>query len=261
VDIHKPKAAHNWREFAVEIATIICGIVIALGLEQLVEAVHRGQEVTEAKQRLSVELGTLLGQAEFRARASACVERRLDELAAVVGTAAKSGRLPPLGEPGFPSVFVWGSGAWQSAASGQTIAHLSPDEVIGYSSAYKFIGLVDDANNRAEGTVWTTLYGLAGPGRPFDAADAARYRQAISEARYLDSIIGGMGVRAHQALDAYHIPFNRDRYNKVLSRSVESTSICQPIATTPPSDYGTAPARDFIASARAHPLRPQGIDR
>jgi hypothetical protein len=42
VDIHKPKAAHNGREFAIEIATIICGIVIALGLEQLVEALHRG---------------------------------------------------------------------------------------------------------------------------------------------------------------------------------------------------------------------------
>ena len=259
MDIHKPKAARNWREFAIEIATIICGIVIALGLEQAVEALHRGHEVAETRTRLSIELGTLLGQAEFRARASDCVQRRLDDLAAVVDAAAKSGRLPPMGDPGFPSVFVWGSGMWQSAASAQTVARLRPDEVLGYSSAYKFIGEVDDAN-RAEGKVWTTLYGLVGPGRAFNAADAATYRQAIGEARYLDWSIGGRGVRAHQALDAYHIGFNRDRYNKVLSRPVESTSICQPIAAVPPAQYGAAPNRDFIAIARAHPLRPQGTD-
>jgi hypothetical protein len=38
MEIHKPKAAHNVREFLIEIGTIVCGILIALGLEQAVEA-------------------------------------------------------------------------------------------------------------------------------------------------------------------------------------------------------------------------------
>jgi hypothetical protein len=57
MDIHKPKAAHSWREFAIEIGTIICGILIALGLEQAVEAVHRGAEVREARAALRAEIG------------------------------------------------------------------------------------------------------------------------------------------------------------------------------------------------------------
>ena len=40
MDIHKPKPFHGWREFLAEIAVIVTGIVIALGLEQVVEQIH-----------------------------------------------------------------------------------------------------------------------------------------------------------------------------------------------------------------------------
>lgn len=56
MDIHKPKAAHSWREFIVEIGTIICGILIALSLEQGVEWLHRRHEVTETREALRREL-------------------------------------------------------------------------------------------------------------------------------------------------------------------------------------------------------------
>ena len=39
MEIHKPKAAHSWREFLVEIGTIVIGILIALGLEQEMQAI------------------------------------------------------------------------------------------------------------------------------------------------------------------------------------------------------------------------------
>lgn len=256
MDIHRPRAAHSWREFAIEIATIICGILIALALEQAVEALRWSHEVGQTRKRLSVELGALMGQAEFRSRESGCVERRLDALAAIVDQAADRGRLPAVAEPSYPSLFIWGTGVWQSTQSAQTVAHLEAAELRGYSDAYKFIGVVDESN-RAEARVWTTLYGLAGPGRRFDAADAATLRQAIGEARYLDSYIGGMGVRAHQVLDAYHIRFETRRYDKVLSRRIETLPICQPIAGPPPLHYGAAPFRNFIANARAHPMQPQ----
>ena len=41
IDIHPAEhAAHSWREFLVHIATIVLGIIIAIGLEQAVELVH-----------------------------------------------------------------------------------------------------------------------------------------------------------------------------------------------------------------------------
>ena len=45
LDIHPPHhAASTWRDFFIHIATICIGLLIAIGLEQTVEAIHRAQE-------------------------------------------------------------------------------------------------------------------------------------------------------------------------------------------------------------------------
>ena len=78
MDIHKPKAAHSWREFLIEIGTIICGILIALGLEQVVESAHRGSEVREAREALRKELSTNLQALIYAFEEDRCVLKQLD---------------------------------------------------------------------------------------------------------------------------------------------------------------------------------------
>ena len=42
LDVHPPHhAANNWRDFFIHIAAIVVGLLIAVGLEQTVEAVHQ----------------------------------------------------------------------------------------------------------------------------------------------------------------------------------------------------------------------------
>ena len=77
MDIHKPKAAHSWREFAVEIGTIICGILIALMLEQVVEAVHRNVEVKETREALRAELMQDKQRFALTVEANNCAERQI----------------------------------------------------------------------------------------------------------------------------------------------------------------------------------------
>jgi hypothetical protein len=41
LDVHPPHSpTHTWRDFLLHIATIVCGLLIAIGLEQSVEALH-----------------------------------------------------------------------------------------------------------------------------------------------------------------------------------------------------------------------------
>ena len=41
LDVHPPHhAANTWRDFLIHIATIVIGLLIAVGLEQTVEAIH-----------------------------------------------------------------------------------------------------------------------------------------------------------------------------------------------------------------------------
>lgn len=53
LDVHPaPHAAHSWREFFIHIATIVIGLLIAVGLEQSVEAVHHRHQVHELREQM-----------------------------------------------------------------------------------------------------------------------------------------------------------------------------------------------------------------
>jgi hypothetical protein len=56
LDVHPPQTAtHTWRDFFLHIATIVCGLLIAIGLEQTVEAIHHHREVAESREALRLE--------------------------------------------------------------------------------------------------------------------------------------------------------------------------------------------------------------
>jgi hypothetical protein len=56
LDVHPPHApTHTWRDFLIHIATIVVGLLIAIGLEQTVEVIHRNYELREVREALSRE--------------------------------------------------------------------------------------------------------------------------------------------------------------------------------------------------------------
>ena len=57
IDIHPAHhAATTWRDFFIHIATIVLGLLIAVGLEQTVELLHRHREAREARQNIKDEI-------------------------------------------------------------------------------------------------------------------------------------------------------------------------------------------------------------
>jgi hypothetical protein len=87
MEIHKPKAAHTIREFLTEIGTIICGILIALGLEQIAAAIHERKIAGEASESVRAEVRENLFWMERRAMSQACFRKRLDEVGAILANA------------------------------------------------------------------------------------------------------------------------------------------------------------------------------
>jgi hypothetical protein len=50
LDVHPPHVpTHTWRDFLIHIATIVIGLLIAIGLEQTVEYIHHRREVAETR--------------------------------------------------------------------------------------------------------------------------------------------------------------------------------------------------------------------
>jgi len=56
LDVHAPHdSIHTWKDFFIHIATIVVGLLIAIGLEQTVEHFHHKHQVAEVRDSLNVE--------------------------------------------------------------------------------------------------------------------------------------------------------------------------------------------------------------
>jgi hypothetical protein len=56
LDVHPPEhAAHTRRDFFIHIATIVVGLLIAIGLEQTVEYFHHRHQIHELREALAEE--------------------------------------------------------------------------------------------------------------------------------------------------------------------------------------------------------------
>lgn len=75
IDVHPPHSpTHTWTDFFIHIATICVGLLIAIGLEQSVEALHRHHERTELLEALNHESEQIIHDA------NACAARGSTEL-------------------------------------------------------------------------------------------------------------------------------------------------------------------------------------
>src|ERR1700685_3457859 len=58
LDVHAPhEDLHTWKSFFIHLATIVIGLLIAVGLEQTVEYFHHRQQVAEIRHSLAEERG------------------------------------------------------------------------------------------------------------------------------------------------------------------------------------------------------------
>ena len=54
--LHLPKPLHGWREFAGEVGVIVLGVLIAIALEQAVEAIHWQAQVRDARGAIAEDM-------------------------------------------------------------------------------------------------------------------------------------------------------------------------------------------------------------
>src|SRR3954467_15836039 len=94
MQVRLPKPLHGWRPFAGEVGIIVLGVLIALGLEQIASSVRDRANEREAHQAVYAEIMQNLSYMKARMATQGCVERRLDEIGALLESAG-DGALSP----------------------------------------------------------------------------------------------------------------------------------------------------------------------
>ena len=244
MEIHKPKPVRAWRDFLSEMSVIVLGILIALTGELLIETLHWRYQVKETEDRLTQELFANVAEATVRLRTASCVEKRLDEVEAIIDDAEKSGKLPAVGNLNRPIFYLWGHGNWDSAVASQTTTHFPAATLANFAVAYQFITRLGELNQK-ELEAWTELWMVVGPGRPFDASAARDARVALSHARLLgrEMVVMSRGlIDRFKALNLRPQMTARVRDLENQMRAPSSAyGICQPIGKTISPIYGQAP--------------------
>jgi hypothetical protein len=181
LDTHKPHAAKRWPEFLIELATIIAGILIALALEQAVEAAHDRRRAAEARENIRAEIAGNLGAIQARAATEPCVSRRLDEAQGLIQSSSAGKTDPGPIWIGHPLLLAMLDSRYRSASEGGDIKLLPAKEQEQYAAAYSSFRTFADAELR-EQAAWSDLRALEQNPPSAPAAEWA-LRSALQRAR------------------------------------------------------------------------------
>ena len=153
MEIHAPERPINSiKDFALHIAIVTCGILIALGLEGIREAVHNHHLVRETRENVRFEMEVNLdhGRDEFPRVAgyNAQLKSLLNDLPALASQHPEqiSQRLEHIQNPGY--FFL--SNSWQSALSTGALEHMSTNEVNAYGGAAEIIKIYTGLQKEAQ---------------------------------------------------------------------------------------------------------------
>jgi hypothetical protein len=131
IDVHPPhQATHTWTDFFIHIATIVLGLLIAVGLEQTVEAVHHHREREELIAAMRAEAQT--NQPVFERAISRNVENLSYELSliAALKQATPHNGMVDVALPTYPSSIYQGPArAIWAIAKANGKAALLPDSL------------------------------------------------------------------------------------------------------------------------------------
>ena len=228
------------RKWLGEVGNIVLGVLIALGLGWVANAIKVQSDVAAARRAIRVELGKSVGQSVERARIVGCIDRKLDALARIIDQADRTGRLPAMGAIGAPPVWAWTRAVWDRAINAETLSNFREFELFGLPGAFELVPVLREYNQQ-EYMIWTRLNVMVGPGRAITPQEVAQLRTHIIEARAIGRSMGRIGLTLRRLAEQDGISYDVEQARKYAERTNARSPICRPIGAEPPAVYGMAP--------------------
>ena len=138
MDIHAPdKPVHSFKDFAIHIAVVTIGILIALGLEGVRESIHDRHLVRETRESVRFEMGYNREHAIDEIKRVTAGDERLKKLADAMPALAEQHPEQVLAEVEAVKnpYYFFTANSWQAALSTGALAHMSTDEASTYAGA------------------------------------------------------------------------------------------------------------------------------
>ena len=186
--LHLPKPLHGWRAFAGEVGVIVLGVLVALGAQEAVEALHWKHEVAAARSALSQDMAQSNRVFAYRVAAHDCVARRLSRIQDIIEQSAQH-QAPPKVEGVFPDIGnALFKNAWETSRAAEVLAHFDRKSLGLYGAYYLQLDNIGAFMMR-ENDDWGILRVLEGNPDRLGPNDIAGLRVALQHASFENDII------------------------------------------------------------------------
>lgn len=205
LDVHPPhEPAHTWKSFFIHIATIVIGLLIAVGLEQSVEWIHWREKVAQARESIHDETANNGRYFVLRGATRECISKRLNMLRGVVDAIAAHRPVEPIGRTNPEVGRPLADAIWESERASQTLTHFPRDELAKLSTVYA--SLVSLRRWEAqELNAYSNIAVIEGDPRRLGAEDLALLRQNIEMAETMNGYTAVVGARQLAQFEALGI--------------------------------------------------------
>jgi hypothetical protein len=180
--IHLPKVPHSWREFFKEYAIIVLGVLTALALEQGVESIHERHLAREAREAIREEMQEDVNRAAYRLSQQRCIEKRLDEIQALLAEWHSDDAFPAGLHTGFPGDVGLVDQRWQANLASGRFSQQGSDDQADQACTYTLIHVLDSVQND-EVEHWAQLHTLELGSQAISLASKPMIAEALARAR------------------------------------------------------------------------------
>jgi hypothetical protein len=182
---HLPKPLHGWRELLGEVGIIVVGVLVALGAQQIVEAMHGRSLADETRSAIRAEFNSDLAALALRGSIEPCVDRRLDSLRNLVADWERTGRFAtPQWVAQTPGIDI-ALTRYDAAEAAGRLALLSSEEQFRMGAVAAGLRGFDEIQNE-EQRVWGRLRALQAGADALSIGDRPMLRLALQDASTLD---------------------------------------------------------------------------
>ena len=225
MQLRLPKPLHGWRAFAGEVGIIVIGVLLALGAQQLVEAIHDRAEVRDAEGAMIAELrDDNLPQAYARVAIYNCYANQLDAIEAAVASRDRA-KVLKLAQSYRPVARTYDDLAWQAALASQVLVHSGSERILGWSTAYRLVPRLDNRSD-AEQDELGDLYASIGGTGPLSADQQDRLFRIVSTLRRINRGMAGSSLVFISYLTGQKLKLSRAQQDTILADARKAYGSC-----------------------------------
>ena len=196
MDLHPPGGpVRSVKDFFVHIGVVTLGILIALGLEQLVEAHHRANLAKIAVAGFRKELAYNEDEVKYVLTRMGELQGKIERAISTLSAAPTAPGAERIDYPGF-SLDIVSTASWDTAIATQALNELPFDAVTRYAQAYGALRLFVETEREGL-TVWQGVHRF---GTDPAALSQDQRTSLVQELRHYSNVLTVIDFAGHGAL-------------------------------------------------------------